>query len=92
MSLISTVYAMQVSAEQQSEMLAMSNANGAAMADLLSALDTALQNGENTLVMAYDMQEQGGRRHCLSKAHSVKVRPCIHKKARWYDNLHAKIS
>ena len=65
MSPIGTVYAMQVSAEQQSEMLAMSDANGAAMADLLSALDTALQNGKNTLVMAYDMQEQGGRRHSI---------------------------
>ena len=50
---------MQVSAEQQGEVLAMSDANGAAMADLLSALDTALQNGEDTLVVGHDMQEQG---------------------------------
>ena len=67
MSLKGTVYAMQVSAEQQSEMLAMSDANGAAMADLLSALDTALQNGENTLVVACDMQEQGAAGAVLQK-------------------------
>ncbi len=31
---------------QQNELLAMSDANGAAMADLLSALDSAMLNGE----------------------------------------------
>ena len=57
--LIDTGCAVQVSAQQQSEVLAMSDANGAAMADLLSALDTAMQNGESPSVVAYDMQEQG---------------------------------
>lgn len=40
------MYVMQAVSVQQSEDLAMSDANGAAMADLLSALDSALLNGE----------------------------------------------
>ena len=53
---------MQAVSVQQSEDLAMSDANGAAMADLLSALDSALLNGEPgahhplyTLVLLYQL-------------------------------------
>ena len=37
---------LQAASVQQNELLAMSDANGAAMADLLSALDSAMLNGE----------------------------------------------
>ena len=63
--LIDTVCAVQVSAEQQSEVLAMSDANGAAMADLLSALDTAMQNGESPSAVAHDICKSKGS-HALS--------------------------